>query len=118
AVAVEPPLAAFELAGRAGIRVLHQKDVAASLDRAGRRPHGSEPAYRPRPPQPWIGRTIKRDRRTAGGGGEMRDRGVGPDIDPRLCEQPGQLRPVEPAFEALHRRIAPDLVEITPLGLG
>ena len=93
AVTVEPPLAAFQLAWHARQRILHQPDIAAALKCARGRPDVVYAAGRPWPPKPRISRPVERNRRTARGGGEMRHRGVGANVDARLRQQAGELRP-------------------------
>ena len=93
AFAADMPLAALEGAGQARQRILHDPDVAAILDRAARLPRRVHAADRPGSPDAGIGRPEQRHRRAARGGGEMGDRGVGPDIDARACEQRDVARP-------------------------
>ena len=97
--AFKPPLAAFELTRRAGERVLHQPDIAAALHGPGGRPDGVEAARRPWAPKPRVGRSVERDGRAARGGGKVRDRSIGPDINARIRQECGQLRPIQLAVE-------------------
>ena len=116
AAAVEPALAALQLARQARQWILHEPDIAAMLDRAGGSPWAVETAERPRSPQARIGRAIKCDGRRPGGGGEVGDRGVRPDIDARGGDQSGQSRPVELAVETDDIAVTPDFIEIGTIG--
>ena len=94
AAAADIALATFEGAGHARQRILHDPDIAAVLNRAARRPRCCESADRPRSPDAWIRRAKQGDRPTSGGGGKMRHRCVGPDIDARPRKQIHHLGPL------------------------
>src|SRR5260370_14619929 len=87
AIAVESALAAFELARQARQRVLHQPDIAATLDCAGGLPWPIEAAERPWPPKSRIGWAVKRHGRDSRCGGKMGERGVSADIKLRGADE-------------------------------
>ena len=118
AIAVEPALAAFELARQARQRILHQPDIAATLDRAGGLPWSIEAAERPWPPKSRIGWTVKRHGRDSRCCSKMGDRGVRADINARGGDQRRQFRPSELAIEPQNICIAPYLIEIGAVGSG
>ena len=115
-MAVDAALAAFQLAGQARQRVLHQPDVAAMLDRAGRSPWRIEAADWPWPPNAWVCRSVQRHRLRGLGGGEVGDGGIRTDIDARAADQGGKLRPGDLAVETPDLAVAPDLIEIGAVG--
>ena len=80
AIAIESAFAALTLTGQAGQRILHQPHIAASLNRSGRRPGLSQAADRPWAPYARISRAVERNRWAASSGRQMRDGGIGSDI--------------------------------------
>src|SRR5438309_7637242 len=95
AIAVESALAAFELARQARQRILHQPDIAATLDRAGGLPWRIEAAERPWSPKSRIGWAVKRNGWGSRCGGKMGDGGVWADINARGGDQRRQFAPNE-----------------------
>src|SRR5205807_8193946 len=118
AIAVESALAAFELARQARQRILHQPNIAATLDCAGGLPWSIEAAERPWPPKSRIGWAVKRHGRDSRRGGKMGDRGVRTDINARGGDQRRQLRPSELAIEPQNICIVPYLIEVGAVGGG
>src|SRR5260370_2934303 len=118
AIVVEWALAAIELARQARKRMLHQPDIAATLDCAGGLPWSIEAAERPWPPKSRIGWAVKRHGRDSRCGGKMGDRGVRADINARGGDERRQFRPSELTIEPQNICIVPYLIEVGAVGGG
>src|SRR2546429_9295106 len=79
AIVVEPALAAFELARQARQRILHQPNIAATLDCAGGLPWPVQATERPWPQKSRIGWAVKCHGRDSRCGGKMGNRGIWTD---------------------------------------
>src|SRR5262245_15913122 len=90
-VALQVALAAKLAARQAMQRVLHDPRVPALLNGSRRRPTLVEPANRPGSDPVRPLRSIDRNRRGTGGGGQVRHRGVRTDIYGRPAQQGDEL---------------------------